>query len=326
MLRTSAHHLPRTQIGETLALPAGRTTANCAETGQRTMEEGNPIMSTKTHTRTPEQRKAEAEALHQSIIDQVQQLADSGQWRRFLDFARSFHTYSLNNLLLILAQNPDATMVAGFRQWQAKGRQVRRGEKAIKIFGYSQTKTRDETDDEETERILTYFPILSVFDIAQTDQIDGANPLPENPTHLLQGAGDGGIIAPLTRHLESEGWTISHGPLRNANGYTDPKTRTIALAHGLAPAQEAKTLIHEAAHIELRHVDDLNEYRQHRGQMEVEAESVAYIVAGLRGLDTSSYSVGYIAGWAAEDVSIIRDTAASTLKTAQAIYAVTGLN
>jgi antirestriction protein ArdC len=278
-------------------------------------------MSTKTHTRTPEQRKAQAEALHQSIIDQVQQLADSGQWRRFLDFARSFHTYSLNNLLLILAQNPEATMVAGFRQWQTKGRQVRRGEKAIKIFGHSQTKARDETDDKDIERRRSYFPVLSVFDIAQTDQIEGADPLPENPTRLLQAADDGGIISSLTDHLESEGWTTSHEALWGANGYTDPETRTVVLARGLAPAQEAKTLIHEAAHIELRHVDDLDEYRQHRGRMEVEAESVAYIVAGLRGLDTGAYSIGYIAGWAEADTAPIRETASRTLVAVRSITA-----
>ncbi len=31
--------------------------------------------------RTPEERKAQAEALHASIADQVQQLTDSDQWR-----------------------------------------------------------------------------------------------------------------------------------------------------------------------------------------------------------------------------------------------------
>ncbi len=39
--------------------------------------------------RTPEERKAQAEALHASIADQVQQLTDSDQWRNFLDFTRS---------------------------------------------------------------------------------------------------------------------------------------------------------------------------------------------------------------------------------------------
>ncbi|HEX5907242.1 MAG TPA: hypothetical protein VFY56_09515 [Propionibacteriaceae bacterium] len=36
-------------------------------------------------------------------------------------------------------------------------------------------------------------------------------------------------------------------------------------------------------------------YRSHRGAAEVEAESVAYVIAGSWGLDTSAYSVGYVA-------------------------------
>ena len=90
-------------------------------------------MRNATITRNAAERQAEAEALHASIVEQVRQLADSGQWRAFLKFTGAFHNYSLNNLLLILAQKPDAIMVAGFRQWQAKGRQVRKGEKSIKI-------------------------------------------------------------------------------------------------------------------------------------------------------------------------------------------------
>ena len=31
---------------------------------------------------------------------------------------------------------------------------------------------------------------------------------------------------------------------------------------------------------------------------EVEAESVAYVVSGRLGIDTSAYSFGYVAGWA----------------------------
>ena len=138
-------------------------------------------MRGKVIARSAEDRQAEAEALHASIVEQVQQLADSGQWRVFLEFARSFHNYSLNNLLLILAQNPDATMIAGFRQWQTKGRQVRKGEMSIKIFGYREKKTnRDDDADEAAEdskHVSRYFPTLSVFDIAQTDPIEGAEQL-----------------------------------------------------------------------------------------------------------------------------------------------------
>ena len=274
-----------------------------------------------TYRRTPEQLKAQAEALHAAILHQVRELVDSGQWRSFLDFARSFHSYSLNNLLLILAQHPDATMVAGFRQWQTKGRQVRKGEHSIKIFGYSSTKPKsrdEESDADPEERTVHYFPVLSVFDISQTDQIDGT-PVPENPIQTLIGNHDHGVMRPLTAHLLAIGWRLKYKSLTRANGYTDPERHTVTLCSDLAPEQAAKTLIHETAHIELRHVDNLDEYRLHRGRMEVEAESVAYIVAGLAGFDTSTYSIGYIAEWADPDTTVLRDTASRVLKTAQRI-------
>ena len=282
-------------------------------------------MRNATITRDVKDRQAEAEALHASIVEQVQQLTDSGQWRAFLEFARSFHAYSLNNLLLILAQNPDATMVAGFRQWQAKGRQVRKGEKSIKIFGYREKKTETAADDDtssDERRVVRYFPTLSVFDITQTDPIEGADPLPSDPTQRLTGDHDHGLITPLSNHLESRGWTISREPLTRASGYTDPDTLRVILAEGISVEQSAKTLIHETAHIELRHIDSVEEYRQHRGRMEVEAESVAFVVAGLCGFDTSAYSIGYITGWSDEDVTMIRDSASRVLA---AVHSIAGM-
>jgi antirestriction protein ArdC len=283
-------------------------------------------MKTQNRTRTAEDRKVEAERLHESIVEQVAQLTETGQWRRFLDFAKSFHNFSLNNLLLILAQNPDATKVAGYRQWQANGRQVRKGETSIKIFGYREKKTTEPDDigdntstADPRKRTSRYFPILAVFDISQTDPIDKAEPVPENPARELQGSDDHGVTVPLMEHLHSSGWTVTREPLARANGYADPTHHVIVLDSGLAPEQAAKTLIHETAHIHLGHVDDLDEYRQHRGRMEVEAESVAYIVAGLSGFNTSAYSIGYITGWANENTQLIRDTATRVLKTADKI-------
>jgi hypothetical protein len=68
------------------------------------------------NTKTAEGRRAQAEQLQASIADQVDQLRNSEQWIRFLQFAQSFHHYSLNNLILIMGQRPNATRVAGFRQ------------------------------------------------------------------------------------------------------------------------------------------------------------------------------------------------------------------
>ncbi len=56
-------------------------------------------------------------ALHEQISDGVAALVESQGWRAMLDTAAKFHSYSLGNLLLIGAQAPQATRVAGFRTW-----------------------------------------------------------------------------------------------------------------------------------------------------------------------------------------------------------------
>lgn len=270
--------------------------------------------------KTIEEKREQAEALHASIAQQVEELRSSEQWQRFLDFAQSFHAYSLNNLLLILSQCPEASYVAGFRAWQGKGRQVRKGERGIRIFGYSTKKiTEEDENGDEVEKSITRFPVLSVFDISQTDQIEG-EPDHSTLTQQLDGTDDFGVLAALSGYLTGQGWSIERHRLPGRrNGYTDPESRTVALDADLSPAHAAKTLIHEAAHIELAHTDDLAEYAEHRGRMETEAESVAYIVAGMLGLDTSAYSIGYIAGWSDGDTDVIKATAARILKAAHAI-------
>lgn len=279
-------------------------------------------MTTKKPPRyTAEERRAQAEQLHESIAEQVTALTDSEQWQRFLNFIGGFHAYSLNNLLLILSQCPEASRVAGFRAWQEKGRQVRKGERGIRIFGYSPRKITDENgepelDDEGRAKTRASFPILSVFDIGQTDPIDPDAAEPWEIVHRLEGEDEGGVFDAVRDYLEGEGWPVDLEEISgDRNGYTDPVEHRVAIDSRLSPAQRAKTALHEAGHILLGHVDeDLSEYIQHRGVGECEAESVAYVVAGLLGIDTSAYSVGYVAGWTAGDADTIRATAANVLR------------
>jgi len=270
---------------------------------------------------TPEERKAQAEALHESIATQVEALRDSDRWTRFLAFAAAFHAYSLNNVLLILSQRPDAERVAGFRKWQALGRQVRKGEKSLRIFGYSTKKvTEQDENGEDVEKRYPRFPILSVFDIAQTDPVDPDAADPSTLAAPLTGPDDHGVIATLTAHLEADGWSVEHTePGQGRNGFTEPEARRVVIGSHLSPEHAAKTLIHELAHIVLGHTDDLTEYAEHRGLMETEAESVAYVVAGLVGFDTAAYSIGYVAGWSDADTDLIRSTAARVLTAAHQV-------
>jgi hypothetical protein len=66
-----------------------------------------------------------------------------------------------------------------------------------------------------------------------------------------------------------------------------------------------------------------------RGEKEVEAESVAFLVAAHVGLDTSDYTFGYVTGWAEEAVAatqkapheIVQATGARVVRTAAALTA-----
>src|SRR5690606_14159723 len=136
----------------------------------------------------------------------------------------------------------------------------------------------------------------------------------------LTGDDPTGIYDAMSAHMAAQGWTVTREAiLGETNGYTTlDGTRLIVVDETLTPAQAAKTMLHEAAHATL-HADadgtaDPGEYVAHRGRMECEAESVAYVLAGLVDLDTSAYSVGYVTTWTKGDVETIRATAENVLK------------
>ncbi len=274
--------------------------------------------------RTPEQKRAEMEALHEKLAQGVEELRSSERWAAYLAFCASFHRYSFGNLMLLLVQCPQAQHVAGYRAWQAKGRQVRKGERAIRILGTGTVKVSTEQDEETGEvvegRRRVFFPV-SVFDIAQTDVMEGHEDA-STVTRNLTGQDEHGILAVVVDYLTASGVSVSFEQIASgAGGYTTPaneetgQSGRVVIEERNAPAQQAKTAIHEAAHIILGHLaEDYAEYVAHRGRYEVEAESVAYVVAGMLGLDSSDYSTGYVARWAERaEADVIKDTAGRVL-------------
>lgn len=189
----------------------------------------------------------------------------------WVEMADRLHHYSFRNILLIQSQNRGATRVAGFRAWQEMGRQVRRGEHGIRILGgrrWIKTDTDEQTGEENTTSGVRFLP-CSVFDISQTDPIDGQ----EEPAQEVQGADDGEVFARVAEVLTAKGWTVSREQLPGGlKGETRPEVRVVAVAEGMSDAMAAAIILHEAAHIELGHTDRAGEeYKAHRGVMEVEA-------------------------------------------------------
>ena len=124
-------------------------------------------MSTSTAEPTTADR---VEALHAQLTERLAALTTSDEWIAYLRAAARFHTYSANNVWLILMQRPEATRVAGFHTWKAVGRSVVKGAKGIKILAPCSYKVRDSEgaavlDEQGNERrMLRGFRVVHVFD------------------------------------------------------------------------------------------------------------------------------------------------------------------
>lgn len=249
-------------------------------------------------------------AMHDQLTAAVEALRGSEAWTAWLDTAAKFHHYSLNNQLLIAGQRPDATLVAGYEAWKTHGRQVRKGEKGIRILAPitrrrdpdPTTPTQNPTDAGETgevgKRVIAGFTSVAVFDVNQTD----GDPLPAQPRpELLTGQAPDGLWDDLAAQVTAAGFTLQRADtaaeIGGANGVTDYLTKTVTVRADVSDAQAVKTLAHELGHV-LLHSPDSSGRPDCRGIIEVEAESVAYLVATHHGLDTGDYSFAYIAGWA----------------------------
>ena len=135
-------------------------------------------MSTKTTTRkkttTPAQREA-AKVARQAKIDQINAMMAEAETEghegseQFETFSGHFSKYSIRNQMLLMMQMPSATSVAGYRAWQDNGRQVKKGEKGLMIFGPARKVVKGEGDEESS--FYCPPPIVTVFDISQTEEI-----------------------------------------------------------------------------------------------------------------------------------------------------------
>ena len=266
-----------------------------------------------TAEKPAEKLKEITDRLEQGITE----LFDSERYKEYLRVMSKFHNYSFNNTLLIAMQKPDASLIAGFTAWKNQfQRNVKKGEKGIKIIAPSPFKIKQETEKidpqtqkpvigkdgkpvtEEKEITIPAYKVVSVFDVSQTE----GKELPDIAVDAL--TGDVEQYSDFFAALEKTspvpiGFEKIEG---GAHGYYHLEDKRIALDEGMSELQTLKTAIHEIAHAKLHDIDlnapkDEQQPRVDRRTREVEAESVAYTVCQHYGLDTSDYSFGYVAGW-----------------------------
>lgn len=254
------------------------------------------------------------EELTELLQTGLEEYATSEKYRDLLRVMSLFHNYSVNNCLLIALQCPHASYVAGYTSWRNNfHRQVKKGEKAIRIISPVKYKKKNEEDEEE-ERIG--FKSASVFDISSTVQIDSMEPVTIGVEDLQ------GHVENYKDFLDAF-QSVSPVPVDfrlfdgDARGYYSDAEKIIVIQDGMTERQSVKTLVHEIAHAMLHTKEKLQEHKKDRKQKELEAESVAYIVCEHYGFDSEDYSFPYIVGWVGtgfqdilkESMTVIQKTA-----------------
>jgi len=286
---------------------------------------------------------AKLQATHEAIVDEVQRLISGQEWANYLGFAAKFHDYSFNNTVLIWAQAPHASYVAGYQAWLQLGRQVRKGEKGISILAPVLSRMNHTTDQtgpghtpaqaaqvesavELGKRRIVGVRNATIFDVSQTDPIVPGQELPLMQPALLQGDVAPQLWDALAAHIADQGFTVERGECRGANGVTMFEHRIVRVRDDVSTLQAVKTLAHELGHVLMHNPLDAEAGpRDCRGIAEVEAESVAFMVLASQGLDTADYTFPYLAHWASSAadqetmVAAVRNTGNRVIAASRAI-------
>lgn len=253
----------------------------------------------------------DTKALAEHLKEGMKNYLDSEQFKSFLDTMSKFHNYSLNNIHLLKMQNPNVSRVASFNKWKADfDRTVKKGSKALKIWVPYQVKTSipvhqkelsfspSENETEEKVVTVTRFKLGNVFDVSQTEG-------KELPKAIHELTGDVKDYEDLYRAAKAVSMDnqvpISFEEIKreSTNGYYSPDENRIVISKGLKGQEQIlKTIFHEMAHADLHRGSNAQYGDDQYRKQELQAESVAYVVANHFGFDTSSYSFGYLAIWA----------------------------
>lgn len=208
-----------------------------------------------------------------------------------------FHHYSLSNRMLAIVQleqrNLPIAPIASFKRWQELGRIVRRGEKALSLIMPITVKKKadDENIDNDEVDVFRMFRMKRLW--FSLDQTEGEDYQPEVTIpewNKVAALNQLGIVEEPFSHISG-----------NAMGYACPTRMAVAI--NPLNRMPWKTLFHEIAHCLLHRqaIVMVDGEELANGEVEAEAECVAYLCCATLGLPGLVKSRGYIQHWLTVD-------------------------
>ena len=280
--------------------------------------------------------KKRIEELH----NKVGEFVENGEYEKWLKFINKFWNRSEFNQLLIYIFKDKATYVMGYKQWIDKFNRIpvactvcraiavkecscddREPPQRIPQLAPMTYKKVDEVTQEEEEKL--YFKEVYVFDISDTE------PLPDLPIKEIVSLTewidveieDKELEDRLIKIITDNKFTFRYDDTGSdtLNGWPDYARKEIVVAKDRPKAQQIKTLVHEIGHMLAHDIDTIGDIYAPRELKECEAESIAYVVLNTLGVDTSNYSIGYIASWTNNEEEILIDSIKTVSKNAKFI-------
>jgi N-terminal domain of anti-restriction factor ArdC/IrrE N-terminal-like domain len=250
---------------------------------------------------------------------EVEQAHELGDMRTILEAAltqpgvvnqayRAFHNYSLGNQMLaalqLFAKGLPLAPIASFNAWREKGRFVKKGEKAISLYMPINVKRRADKDAAATANDVDALTALTEGGTSFSLFI-----LRPNWFSLTQTEGEA-----FTAESVTPAWCavtamaaldIAEEPFEHLRGNFMGYARARCIAINPLNPLKHKTRFHELAHVVLGHTADADLHDDEsltRQIVEVEAESVAYLLCTLLDLPGQAESRFYIQSWMRGDV------------------------
>jgi hypothetical protein len=216
-------------------------------------------------------KQEQREMIYAMIDDTAQTVARDGTaFQKYLDVQSRFDRYSVANVLLILAQKPDATRIADFDTWKEQGAYIRKNETGFYILEPGEEYRRDDGSVG-----ISYNPKM-MFDISQT----GNSRKRETPTY----PDDRTRIKALMDHAPVP-IRISDALPEGTNALYRPEAREIQIRKGMDAGNIFRALSQELAHAEM----DTGDGSYRRSDHTFHAYCVSYMLCKQYGVDTSGY-------------------------------------
>lgn len=258
-------------------------------------------------------RKEKVEKLTKKLEEGILDVLKEGQFKSYLKTLNRFKNYSANNVILILSQCKNASLVAGFKAWNNDfNRKIKQGEKAIQILGFhSFNPKKDFKKDEKGNYVLDengdkiplvggYFVPVSVYDVSQTE----GDELPK----IMQGIkGDIEDMDDLFYEIKQQ----STFPIEFVDIPNNKKSRfnkdRIEIQQGLDELESIKLVIHEIVQQKLTTENAI--------QKEIETEAISFMICDHFDINTDDYSFEKIASLN-QDIDTIKKSLKTIKETA----------